>query len=463
MPGGNDGQHDIGPDGHRVETAIGLHDGAGSTESPMLLSATILIVDDIPINHDIIGAYLAAEGYTNLVFANDGDSALTRIKCGGIDLVILDLAMPRMDGYAVCRTLRSNARFRDIPVIVQTMLDQPEQRSMAFAVGATDLVTKPLNRTELLARVGIHLRQQRLIRDLRQYRERISQDLALARDMQHDLLPRRDSLRAIGAETGIHVCGAFEPSTELGGDLWGVRKISSAELAVFMVDFSGHGISSALNTFRLHALLNRDQGLDRDPSSLLERINHVLCAMLSPPHFAAMLYGIVDVRSRTFRYAACASIAPLLLIHAKDDPSGSHSGEDEIGIAHRWGDGSGLPLGIARDAVYETRSLPLPPTGLLMLVSDALVDHPDTMTAEDDPSPSEADLGLMDQAPPLRHLAAVAKTLVREGGSIGRPANAPIDPSEAVQRLPAQLLNRFRSDAGHRISDDATVIAIACP
>jgi PAS domain S-box-containing protein len=121
----------------------------------------ILVIDDDANNLAIVSEYLKERDYTILI-AEDGASGVARAAYAQPDLILLDVLMPGIDGYETCRRLKADARTRDIPVIFMTALAETEHKVQGFEAGAVDYVTKPLQREEVMARVGVHLR----IRDL---------------------------------------------------------------------------------------------------------------------------------------------------------------------------------------------------------------------------------------------------------------------------------------------------------
>jgi class 3 adenylate cyclase/CheY-like chemotaxis protein len=121
--------------------------------------ATILVVDDLPQNVRLLEAVLAPRGYT-VVGATSGREALERVASDPIDLVLLDIVMPEMDGYEVCRTLRVDPATRFMPVVMITASGEQE-KVVAIESGADDFIAKPFDHAELLARVNSLLRIKR--------------------------------------------------------------------------------------------------------------------------------------------------------------------------------------------------------------------------------------------------------------------------------------------------------------
>jgi two-component system cell cycle response regulator len=114
--------------------------------------STVLIVDDEPVGRDTLEALLVGQGH-NLVFAANGAEALTQAAELLPDVILLDVMMPGMDGFEVCRRLRANPRLADVPVVMVTALDDRDSRLEGIEAGADDFVSKPFDRAELRARI----------------------------------------------------------------------------------------------------------------------------------------------------------------------------------------------------------------------------------------------------------------------------------------------------------------------
>lgn len=142
----------------------------------------ILVVDDTKVNLMILVKTLGDEGY-RVRPALSGPMALEAAKTEAPDLILLDIMMPGMDGYQVCRALKQDSFLKHIPVIFISAMDQVEHKVKGFDVGGVDYVIKPFQNKEVLARVGIHMALRTLQRDLEKknrYLEQLNRDLQKA-------------------------------------------------------------------------------------------------------------------------------------------------------------------------------------------------------------------------------------------------------------------------------------------
>ncbi len=213
---------------------------------------------------------------------------------------------------------------------------------------------------EMAAAVRVFEERTRLLR--REIKMRTEAESS-ARQMQEDLMPRPELVRKFEDRHGLAIVSHFEPSFTLSGDFWGMANLGDTKLGVYLVDFSGHGVNAALNTFRLHTLIEQLGPIPDDPSSYLRTLNGYLSRLLSQGNYATMLCGIIDTAADRFSYAAAAATHPLVFL-----PDG------ELIV----GESSGLPLGIMQDAAHEIREAPFPKGSVLFLYSDALIEIPDS-------------------------------------------------------------------------------------
>jgi signal transduction histidine kinase len=121
----------------------------------------ILVIDDNPTNLDVLSELLDKQNFV-VLFALDGQSSLQRSESGQPDIILLDVLMPGMDGFEVCRRLKTNEKTKAIPVIFMTALSETVDKVKGFQLGAVDYITKPIEPEEVLARITTHLKIRRL-------------------------------------------------------------------------------------------------------------------------------------------------------------------------------------------------------------------------------------------------------------------------------------------------------------
>jgi adenylate cyclase len=137
-------------------------------------AAKILVVDDTPRNLKLLADLLAAKGYA-VTTAADGPAALDKLAADAPDLVLLDVMMPGLSGYDVCRKIRQDPRTALLPVVLVTALDPQQERVKGIEAGADDFLSKPINQPELFARVKSLLRIKRLQDEVREWNARLEQ------------------------------------------------------------------------------------------------------------------------------------------------------------------------------------------------------------------------------------------------------------------------------------------------
>lgn len=201
----------------------------------------ILIVDDVPKNIQVLGSILMKENY-NISFAYNGNDAIKLASDNELDLILLDVMMPGIDGFETCKQLKNSPDTKDIPIIFMTALSETTDKVKGLQTGAVDYVTKPYEAEEVLARVKTHLMIRKLQKDLA---ERIK-DLEvrnkfirrtfgqyLSDDIVHNLL-QSDS---------IQVGGEIRTITILMSDLRGFSSISERLSAVDIVTMLNNYLS----------------------------------------------------------------------------------------------------------------------------------------------------------------------------------------------------------------------------
>jgi two-component system, sensor histidine kinase and response regulator len=154
----------------------------------------VLVVDDTASNLGIVVDFLEAAGL-QVSIARDGEEGLSRAALVRPDLILLDVMMPGLDGFEVCRRLKAQPQTWDIPVIFMTSLSRTDDKHLGFQVGAVDYVTKPLQMEELLARVKTHVKFRRLQQVLQERNARLHDEVERRQVAQEALVEMINSVR----------------------------------------------------------------------------------------------------------------------------------------------------------------------------------------------------------------------------------------------------------------------------
>jgi len=207
----------------------------------MKRNSTILIVDDESVARDVLEGFLFREGY-KLTFASNGPEALALVEKSPPDTILLDVMMPEMDGYEVCRRLKSDGRWRHIPIILVTALGSKDDLVRGLDAGADDFLNKPVNDLELRARVRSVLRIKQQYDDL-QAALHMREDLAymIVHDMRtplsaiigySDLLLMQNELASKQAETVNKIGTQARRLNSFMNDMLMVAKMEAEQLIV---------------------------------------------------------------------------------------------------------------------------------------------------------------------------------------------------------------------------------------
>src|SRR5277367_6817481 len=195
---------------------------------------TILIVDDTPINIGVISGALK-DTYATKV-ATNGEKAIA--IASGVekpDLILLDVMMPEMDGYEVCRRLKANPETSDIPVIFLTGQTQADDETKGFEVGAVDYIHKPFSNAVVKARVRTHLMLRDANAQIAKQLLAINIELEMARQIQLSILPRSTPKIA-----GLIIVASYIPMTSVAGDFYDFIIVDDKHVGILVADVSGH-------------------------------------------------------------------------------------------------------------------------------------------------------------------------------------------------------------------------------
>ncbi|MGH7537030.1 MAG: ATP-binding response regulator, partial [Gemmatimonadales bacterium] len=209
------------------------------------VTGRVLVVDDQDANRLLLRDLLEAQGH-DVIEAVDGAEALQRVAEGAPDVVLLDVGMPGMDGFEVCRRLKAEQTTASIPVLLVTALNQRDHRLLGIGAGANDYITKPIDRSDLSLRVRNAIRMRHLYVEVEQQYQRLVR-LELLRDslvhmIVHDLRSPLAGIRAYLDLLKMDAAGKLDPG--MTESIEGARKV-----AVEMTDM----VSDLLDVSRLEA------------------------------------------------------------------------------------------------------------------------------------------------------------------------------------------------------------------
>jgi sigma-B regulation protein RsbU (phosphoserine phosphatase) len=224
------------------------------------------------------------------------------------DLILLDVMMPEMDGFEVCRALKADPETRDAIVVFLSALGEVSDKVTGLELGASDYITKPIQPEEVIARVANHVARQQLEREVRKSRDRLERELASAGAMQRRILPS-----ALPSGHGAAFAAYYRTSLYAGGDYYDVIPLPDGQFGVIVADVSGHGAPSAIVMAMIRAAVHAFPGFAIDPSEMVRYLNRHFEFLWESPMFATALSALVDPRDRSVTIA-CAGHPPPLLV-----------------------------------------------------------------------------------------------------------------------------------------------------
>jgi phosphoserine phosphatase RsbU/P len=372
-----------------------------------LSESRILIVDDARINVDVLVEALRSE--YKLSVALDGNTALRSVEKSPPDLVLLDIMMPGLDGYEVCRQLRAHDSTRELPVMFLSSLEDVTNKAQGFEVGGNDYLTKPFEVLEVKARVRSLLKAKAYADAVR---HAMARDLGIAREIQMGILPADPAAATKG--TGLDVQALIEPAREVGGDLYEVLRVSDDRVVVALGDVSGKGIPAALFMAVTVTVLRTLARQIEEPDEILRRLNDELAEQNPRGMFVTLQCLVFNLAER--RVSCAGAGHHRLAIVSRDRPP-------RLACPS-----SGRPAGLMLHNPIERETLPLAPGDTFVLFSDGVSE---AMNSDEDFYDEE------------RLLAVLA----------GMPG-----------ATPAQIVNGVMADvrgftAGAKQSDDITILA----
>ena len=313
----------------------------------------ILVVDDEPVNLQVLINHLSLAGF-HVGVASGGAEALAMIQNDGLpDLLLLDVMMPVMNGYEVCRILRERYTPFELPVIMLTAKRAALDVINGFEVGASDYITKPFDRQELLARVRTFIALKRAVA-FHEELKILEKEYSVARDIQRSIMPA-----AVPVPEGASVHVRYRPMRAVGGDFYDFHCSGSKQFGVLIADVSGHGMPAALVGSMLKIAFSVSSENEGSPAALMNRINDVISGQTTR-QFITANYLYFDLETMSLVSSNAGHWPQVLLKKADNSIAEIYNRSRAIGIGRRYR--------------YEISEYTLAPGDRVVLFTDGVIE-----------------------------------------------------------------------------------------
>ncbi len=319
--------------------------------------AHVLVVDDVEDNREVLARRIQRLGHS-VVEATNGREALEQMRIDAFDLVLLDIMMPEMNGFQVLDHIRGDPRWRHIPVVVVSALDDMDSIAKCIELGAEDYLLKPFNAVLLNARVGACL-EKKWLRDQEQtYLAAVREQMQLGRQIQADFMPAD-----LPQVEGWEIAARFQPAYEVAGDFYDMFRLPGDRLGMLLGDVSGKGVGAALFMALTRSLLRAYS--DYDTVSTLDVLNAVFLTnryilrhhQQRTSMFATVFLGVLDVQTATLNYINAGHVPPIL--------SRSY-GQNQLLNP------TGPLIGVTEDIPFVVQQVALDPGDVLLIYTDGI-------------------------------------------------------------------------------------------
>ncbi len=253
----------------------------------------MLVIDNDELMLELFKESLTDVGYV-VMATTEAEEGLRLAKESSPDVILLDIMMPKMDGYEVCRRLRNGNIDYKGRIIFVSAKALPEDKVKGLEYGADDYITKPFRTAELSARI----RTQYRIKKAEEYRDKLYADtkegLELGAALQGRFLTKENETKQTIESLGYEISIFNRPTETISGDFFLLKSISDDSVGLFLADVSGHGMASAMISMKIISVIENIRSPIRYPSEFLAMINSDIQPHMPPNNFIAGTYLIFN-------------------------------------------------------------------------------------------------------------------------------------------------------------------------
>ncbi len=319
----------------------------------------IMVVDDVLFNRKLIIAILKKTVSNLKIFeAEGGRKALEILYKNDIDLIILDLMMPEMDGFEFLEIIKKDGKYNLIPIIINSAMNETDSIKKALSLGAHDFFEKPLKTEEidfiLPLKVNNALKVYEQTKEIMTFNEKINRELHLASFFQKNIINNQKKLK------NVNFKGLYIPSFELGGDFYDCIEINEATWFI-IADVSGHGITASIISSMIKVLFANYAEENKKPSEVLKKMNDFMESNFNSSEmfsFTAFI-GKIEKNQLTFSNAG----HPFPILYRRE--------QNEFEVLTK----KGFLAGILKDVFFEDTNIMFNKNDMIFMYTDGFFDN----------------------------------------------------------------------------------------
>ena len=324
----------------------------------------IMVVDDVLFNRKLIIALLKKTFSKIKIFeAESGTKALEILYKNDVDLIILDLMMPEMDGFEFLEITKKDEKYKLIPVIINSAMNEIDSIKKALSLGAYDFFEKPLKTEEidfiLPLKVSNALKLYEKTKEIMKFNEKINKELNLAGFFQKNIINNQKKLKNVVFK------GLYLPSFELGGDFYDCIEINE-EIWFIIADVSGHGITASIISSMIKVLFSNYAEESKKPSEILKKMNDFMEKNFNSSEMFSFTAFVGKIEKNYLTFSNAGHPFPILFRSKKND--------------FEILDKKGYLAGILKDVFFEDTKILFDNNDIIFMYTDVFFDNFETFS-----------------------------------------------------------------------------------